>query len=362
MNFQYQFNQVDRSYLDDSLFISNPAAAYTNSSYRGSTHFAEFFVNHTFRQWELLTGIDFRQHSTVQDYFSIGAWGPFILPTLKANMSQISGYASLQFRKNNFTTELGGRINQHSVYGTNGTFTFNPAYRLSERVRVFGNWYTAFKTPTLFQLYDPFAGNSNLTPEKGLIQELGFDWTSSQSFQTRVVAFHRNSRETIIYSYDPMGWLGKYQNASRQTNYGVEVEATWNIRPIQFRANYAFTDGRTTGSYDGTGAPLGKDSSYFNLYRIPRHALNWQASFQKNQWTIQLSGRVASAREEFIFGAPPITMKGYATIDVYTEYRTKKKGLRFFVDLRNLTNTRYEEIRGYNARGFTAIAGILWGR
>jgi vitamin B12 transporter len=227
---------------------------------------------------------------------------------------------------------------------------------------VFGNWYTAFKTPTLFQLYDPFAGNSNLTPEKGLIQELGFDWTSSQSFQTRVVAFHRNSRETIIYSYDPMGWLGKYQNASRQTNYGVEVEATWNIRPIQFRANYAFTDGRTTGSYDGTGAPLGKDSSYFNLYRIPRHALNWQASFQKNQWTIQLSGRVASAREEFIFGAPPITMKGYATIDVYTEYRTKKKGLRFFVDLRNLTNTRYEEIRGYNARGFTAIAGILWGR
>jgi vitamin B12 transporter len=362
MNFQYQFNQVDRSYLDDSLFISNPAAAYTNSSYRGSTHFAEFFVNHTFRQWELLTGIDFREHSTVQDYFSTGSFGPFSIPTLKANMSQISAYASLQYRKNNFTAELGGRINQHSVYGTNGTFTFNPAYRLSERVRVFGNWYTAFKTPTLYQLYDSYAGNSNLTPEKGLIQELGFDWTSSQSFQTRVVAFHRNSRETIIYSYDPMSWLGKYLNASRQTNYGVEVEATWNIRPIQFRANYAFTDGRTTGSYDGTGAPLGKDSSYFNLYRIPRHALNWQASFQKNQWTFQLSGRVASAREEFIFGAPPITMKGYATIDVYTEYRTKKKGLRFFADLRNLTNTRYEEIRGYNARGFTAVIGVLLGR
>ena len=362
MNFQYQFNQVDRSYLDDSLFISNPAAAYTNSSYRGSTHFAEFFVNHTFRQWELLTGIDFREHSTVQDYFSTGSFGPFSIPTLKANMSQISAYASLQYRKNNFTAELGGRINQHSVYGTNGTFTFNPAYRLSERVRVFGNWYTAFKTPTLYQLYDSYAGNSNLTPEKGLIQELGFDWTSSQSFQTRVVAFHRNSRETIIYAYDPMSWLGKYLNASRQTNYGVEVEATWNIRPIQFRANYAFTDGRTTGSYDGTGTLLGKDSSYFNLYRIPRHALNWQASFQKNQWTIQLSGRIASAREEFIFGATPITMKGYATIDFYSEYRTKKKRLRFFADLRNLTNTRYEEIRGYNARGFTAVMGVLLGR
>lgn len=362
MNFQYQFNQVDRSYLDDSLFISNPAAAYTNSSYRGSTHFAEFFINHQFRQWELLTGIDFRQHSTVQDYFSSGIFGPFSIPTLSARMSQISGYASLQYRKNNFTSELGGRFNQHSVYGNNATFSFNPAYRLNDRMRVFGNWYTAFKTPTLFQLFDTYAGNSSLSPEKGLIQELGFDWSSSQSFQTRVVAFHRNSRQTIIYSYDPMNWLGQYINASRQTNYGVELEATWKIKHIQFRANYTFTDGRTTGAYDGSGTLVGKDTSFFNLYRIPRHAVNWQMSFQKNQWTFQLGGRLASAREEFIFGSPAITMKGYATIDLYTEYNIKEKGLRLFTDLRNLTNTRYEEVRGYNARGFTVVAGILWGR
>jgi len=30
--------------------------------------------------------------------------------------------------------------------------------------------------------------------------------------------------------------------------------------------------------------------------------------------------------------------------------------------LRNLTNTRYEEIRGYNTRGFTAMVGLLYGR
>jgi vitamin B12 transporter len=159
-----------------------------------------------------------------------------------------------------------------------------------------------------------------------------------------------------------MNWLGQYINASRQTNYGVELEATWKIKHIQFRANYTFTDGRTTGAYDGSGTLVGKDTSFFNLYRIPRHAVNWQMSFQKNQWTFQLGGRLASAREEFIFGSPAITMKGYATIDLYTEYNIKEKGLRLFTDLRNLTNTRYEEVRGYNARGFTVVAGILWGR
>jgi vitamin B12 transporter len=168
--------------------------------------------------------------------------------------------------------------------------------------------------------------------------------------------------QTILYSYDPISWAGKYLNASKQTNYGVEIEATWRIRCISVRANYAFTDGRTTSAFNGTGAPLGKDSSYFNLYRIPKHAVNWQATFQKNNWTLQLGGRLATEREEFIFGAPPISLHGYATIDLYTEYRTKTKGLRFFADLRNLTNTRYEEIRGYNARGFTAMVGLLYGR
>lgn len=362
MKLLYQYNLVNRRYLDDSLFISNSALSYSNSSYQGSTHFAEFFINHQFQNWEILSGIDFRDHSTVQDFFSSGNWGPFTIPTLKAKMSQISGYASLQYRKKHFTTELGGRINQHSIYGHNATFTFNPAYRLSDQFRIFGNWYSAFKTPTLYQLFDTYAGNINLTPEKGMIQEIGFDWIPSPLLHTRVVGFHRNSTQTILYSYDPVSWAGKYLNAGKQTNYGVEIEATWQIRCISVRANYAFTDGRTTSAFNGTGAPLGKDSSYFNLYRIPKHAVNWQATFKKSSWTLQLGGRLATEREEFIFGAPPISLLGYATIDLYTEYRTKKKGLRFFADLRNLTNTRYEEIRGYNARGFTAMVGLLYGR
>ena len=75
-----------------------------------------------------------------------------------------------------------------------------------------------------------------------------------------------------------------------------------------------------------------------------------------------LSGRVASAREEFVYGAAPLSMPGYATIDLYGEYQFMKQGLRVFADLRNLTNTRYEEIRGYTTRGFNVLVGILVGR
>jgi outer membrane receptor protein involved in Fe transport len=78
---------------------------------------------------------------------------------------------------------------------------------------------------------------------------------------------------------------------------------------------------------------------------------------------LTLSGRAASSRQEFIYGAAPQEMPGYVTLDLYGEYRFKEiKGMRVFADLRNITNARYEELRGYTARGFTVMAGLLFGR
>ena len=362
LNLLYQYNWVERDYLDDSSYVSNIFATFSKSNYIGRTHYAEINASKIFSNWELLLGIDFRHNSTTQDYYSTGAWGPYTSPTLKAWMAQLSGFASAVYKKNDLTVELGGRVNKHSEYGNNATFTFNPAYRLSKQVRVFGNIYSAFKTPTLYQLFDPYSGNDSLTPEKGLIQELGIDFTTSRNLRGRVVAFNRSSKQTIIYTYDPTSFAGGYLNASNQKDYGFETELRWTKKEFSFSANYAFTNGKTTSRYDGTGAPIGKDSSYNNLYRIPKHALNWRGSYAKNNWVFHLSGRVASAREEFVYGAAPLSMPGYATIDLYGEYQFSKKGLRVFADLRNLTNTRYEEIRGYTTRGFNVLVGILVGR
>jgi vitamin B12 transporter len=361
-NLLYQYNWVERDYLDDSAYVRNIFATFSKSNYIGRTHFAEINASKMFSNWELLAGIDFRHNSTTQDYYSTGAWGPYTSPTLKAWMAQLSGFGSAVYKKNDLTVELGGRINKHSEYGNNATFTFNPAYRLSKEVRAFANIYSAFKTPTLYQLFDPYSGNDSLTPEKGLIQELGIDFTTSRNLRGRVVAFNRSSKQTIIYTYDPTSFAGGYLNASNQKDYGFETELRWTKKEFSFSANYAFTNGKTTSRYDGTGAPIGKDSSYNNLYRIPKHALNWRGSYAKNNWVFHLSGRIASAREEFIYGAAPLSMPSYATIDLYGEYQFTKKGLRVFADLRNLTNTRYEEIRGYTTRGFNVLVGILVGR
>jgi vitamin B12 transporter len=360
---QYQYNEVERDYLDDSLYSSNTFIRFAKSNYIGRSHFADLYASTKVQNWELLAGADFRHHSTVQNYFSIGSWGPYTVPTLRVYMAQLSTYGSAIYKKNNFTTELGGRFNYHSEYGNNATFTINPAYRLNKAVRIFGNLYTAFKTPTLYQLFDPYSGNDSLLPEKGFIQELGIDFMQGKKFSGRVVAFNRKSKETILYTYDLTTFAGQYLNASSQTNYGFETELQWSFQPVSFRANYAFTNGTTKSRFDGTGAAIGKDTSYYNLYRIPKHAFNWLASYQIANWVFNLSGRVASAREEFVYGAAPLTMQGYATFDLYTEHKFEKvKGLRAFLDIRNFTNTKYEEIRGYTTRGFNFMTGLLYSR
>jgi len=363
LSIQYQYNEVERDYLDDSLYSSNTFIHFSKSNLKGRSHFADFFASTKAQNWELLAGADFRHHSTVQDYFSIGSWGPYTSPTLRAYMAQLSAYGSAIYQKNNFTTELGGRFNYHSEYGNNATFTLNPAYRFNKTVRIFGNLYTAFKTPTLYQLFDPYSGNDSLQPEKGFIQELGLDFTQGKKFSGRVVVFNRKSKETILYTYDLTTFAGQYLNASTQTNYGFETELQWNFQPVSFRVNYAYTNGSTQSKFDGTGGPIQKDSSYFNLYRIPKHAVNWQASYPFKNWVFNLSGRVASAREEFVYGATPLTMKGYTTFDLYGEYKFEKvKGLRVYANLLNLTNTQYEETRGYNTRGFNVMIGLLYGK
>jgi vitamin B12 transporter len=274
-------------------------------------------------------------------------------------MNQFSPYASFICKVNNFTGEVGARINVHSEYGTNFTYTVNPSFLIRNRVKIFANLYSAFKTPTLYQLFDPSAGNKELKPEKGITGETGFEFFPDKLFRLRIVGFYRNTKDAILYTYNPSTFASKYLNVSEQKNYGLESEFSYAAGKLSITANYAYTDGETTAGYDGTGAPLGKDTTYYNLYRIPKHAVNFNAGFQFTKSLYVSSGfRYVSKREEFIYGAAPEPLDAYATVDIYGEYKFRKN-LRVFIDLKNIPDTKYFDLLGYNSRKFNFTGGLL---
>lgn len=362
LNFNYFFNYVSRDYLDDSSDISNPYSVYSKSSYIGRTNFAELYDNCRWQNIELLTGIDYRLNNTYQQFFSTGSFGPYNPGALNAKMWQLSPYASLILKDNkNWNIEMGARWNHHSEYGNNFTYTLNPSYLINKKVKIFANLYSAFKTPTLYQLFDPVFGNPNLKPEQGIVGEAGTEFFSGAKFDMRAVGYYRKSRDVIDFIIvDPSTFLSHYDNISKQENYGVELETKFNFGKWTWTGNYTYTTGKTESSYDGTGLPLAKDTSYYNLYRIPKHTLHLSLDFQPTPRShIGSYFHLVSKKQEFIYGSAPLAVKGYATIDLYADY-TCKKNLRVFIDLKNLTNKKYFDIPGYNSKRFNFTTGIYY--
>ncbi len=357
-HFNYTFNYIERDYFDDSTYKSSPFTDWSHGYFIGRTHYAEIYNSLINQNWELLTGLDFRLNNTGQFFISEGMFGPYAPPPLHATMHQWSPYASFIYKGiKNFNVEAGGRLNLHSEYGTNFSFTLNPSVLLNRKVKLFANLYSAFKTPTLYQLFDSEAGNAELEPEKGIIGELGATLSPVNAWKFRVVGFYRNTIDAIIYTFNPITFETKYLNASSQKNYGVEFESSLNLDKWMVMANYTYTDGETTAAFDGTGVPIGKDTTYYNLYRIPKHAFNLQVGRSFGKAHVNAQFRYVGEREEFIFGGMPEPIESYAVIDLYGEYEISN-GVKLFLDLKNLTNKRYFDYPGYNSRRFNFMGGV----
>jgi vitamin B12 transporter len=362
IQFNYRYNDVNRLYLDDSIF---GAPNYFKSKYDGSTQFAEIYGNKKWKHVELLLGLDYRRHSMQSDLLSISSFGPYTskLDDSIGRMSQISPYASVVLKANKvFNIEVGGRWNSHSEYGNNFSYTVNPSAFINDRVKLFVNLYSAFKAPTLYQLFDPLYGNTNLQPEESFNLEGGAQWFVTRTLNFRAVYFYRNTDDAIEFIYtDPANFISQYVNVSSKKAYGIEVEGEYKGERWDVAANYTYTHGRLTSKFDNTGSPLPKEEVSNNLFRVPANAFNLRGGVSAtDKLYVGTTLRVAGKRLEPVYGSVPVTLASYYTVDLYGEYKFSKR-LRAFVDVRNLTDQQYFEVMGYNTAGFNVMAGVQVG-
>lgn len=360
LHLNYEFNYVNRYYFDDSLDKTS-FAYYSKSTYIGRTHFAELYENYKWNHVELLAGIDYRRWNTQQSYHSISMFGPFDteLNDSLAKMWQSSAYASVVYNNSGANIELGGRINHHNVYGNNSTYTFNPSYLFQQKIKLFANISSAFKTPTLFQLFDPFSGYKNLNPEKSTIFEGGAEVFSSSNIRMRATGFYRKTKNAIQYIItNPVTFEGHYYNTNEQKNYGAELEFTYAREKWNISANYTYTKGKVSSGYTESGDQLAKDTTYQNLYRVPDHAFNAFITYNfTSKFLVSSLFKYVGKRWEPVYASAPRQLDDYFTIDLAGQYHFSQN-LKAFVDLKNITNTHYFDVLGYNARRFNFMAGV----
>ena len=158
LNFNLSQNNLKNKY--------NNRGSVTNNA-GNITHF-ESNLNYTFNKFiDLASGVSFRKLSTDQS-------NPYS-SRLFADNSIKSLFSSLFIKsKMGFQTEIGGRLNDHSEYGANFTYTLNPSYLIASRYKIYANFSSAYRVPSLYQLFSEY-GNLALSPETSITYEAGFD-------------------------------------------------------------------------------------------------------------------------------------------------------------------------------------------
>ena len=355
LHFNFNYNQTQRKYLDDSTSVGG-FAKYSKGVYNGKAHFAELYGNIALaKKTTLLVGADYRQQATDQDYLSISSFGPFTTAIGdSAKVNQFGVYASVVLEDMaHFNLEVGGRYNNFNKYGDAFTFTFNPSYVINNNIKIFGNLSSGFKAPSLYQVYSEYRNPvTELKPEKSLSIEGGVQY-SKQNLNLRAVYFIRNVNDVIaFYSAGAPTYASYYVNADKQKDKGMEIEAAVKLDKINFTFNYTNLDGYIE-TKNGT-----KDTSFFNLYRRPKQTINLNAGFDicKN-WTMNIGIQTIGKRFEAVYAAAPLEMPAYYTWNIYSSY-TICKTVKIFLDYKNITGEKYFEVNGYNSARNNFMAGV----
>lgn len=264
--------------------------------------------------------------------------------TIRQNIAEDYGYLQdeLDYGRNHavgavsylHNGRFGERFNWNASYG----------FDLFTDTRLIASAGSAFRAPTLVDLFYPGASNPDLQPEKALNYEVAVrqQLTTAQDVELRL--FRTDVRDLIIFN----GMTFKPENAQRAQMQGVQltwryVDAKWNA---QFRGVYQDARNRST---------------HTQLVRRPRFTVSARVdrTFQRFNVGAGIYGTGRRPDVDLLTGAsgPEFADGGYALLDLHAGVRVMR-GLQLQVSLKNAFNHHYQTAHGYN-QSSSAVFGTV---
>lgn len=323
----------------------------SRDSYHGQSVMIDW--QHTLHLHEtnsLTLGIERKEENAKSNYYSESVWGPYISNWDEHSAHTTSYYLQDQVRLwNAWFTTLGVRLDDHSRFGTKGTYRFTSIYTAKQTDTTFkGSYGTAFKSPSLYQLYAPDYGDVNLRPEKSNGWDLGVEQSLFDTKLTMAATYFHNDFEDLI-NFDSS--LSKYNNIARAKTQGFEVTAT--LRPLDeltLRTAYTYTktEDRDTG-LEQLRRPKNKISFDANYHFLKKADLNLGI--------VYVGTRFDNVYDPITYASTRVKMKDYLLVNMAASYDITKN-LQMFGRVDNLFDRDYEEVNGYGTAGISAYGGI----
>jgi vitamin B12 transporter len=331
--FYYNRTQERQVYADDPNFSHEHTQVNTDSiDWQNDFQIA--------RNWKITGGVQ-GDHYVVNDF-------DVFAPTGIANsLTNIGGYAQSQWQPLTGLNVLSSaRYDHYSDFAGAFTWRQGATYLIAPtRTTVHASVASSYTTPSIDDLYYPgffgeYAGNPNLSPEKGFSYEFGADQPLlDDRLSVGATYFHNNITDLIAnmaaFPYDRI-------NIGSATTQGVELTlAARPCRRVQLKVN-----GTYNSAYD--------DDSHAMLPLIPRYQLNFTASWNPiDPLTLSAGGVWAVQR----YYAENVPAEDYFTLRLAGSYQINK-AVSVWARGENVLDESYAEVAGYPNLGAAAYAGV----
>ena len=271
---------------------------------------------------------------------------------VSAHQTDNAGFLQLQSDiDGRFFNTASVRLDDYQTFGSKATWRLAPAYLVqSTGTKLRGSVGTAFKAPTLDELYDSypaygFYANPNLKPETSLGMDVGFDQKlAGDAVKFSGTYFHNAIRNLIDYNSS----FTSVVNVGRATTQGVETGFDWTVSPrLDLQANYTFTQ-----AHD--------DTHQQTLLRRPKHKASVGAQVQATDdlslsaSLIYVGNWVDVARAGYPSG---LVTGGYTTGNIAVTYALGH-GLELFGRVDNIADRHYQDPVGFMHPGIGIYGGL----
>jgi iron complex outermembrane recepter protein len=272
----------------------------------------------------LSVGFDIRAEQSDNEEFALPDWTNDDARNFQTFSSfgrtrTVAGYVQDEMRLGDRVTLIGGARVDHwrtfdgsvnifnvavppAVYEPRTTASVNGkasvAYRPAESWTLRGSVGTAFRNPTVFELYRTFrlstgtlfAANPDLQPERLLAAEVGVTrtWGVGSSLEA---TYYRNAIDDLIYRKTDLAVdaTGRYRilvNAGQGTTDGVEIAVAQRFSSsVLARGSYTFTNAIISRN------PALPETEGKHVPNIPEHMASVSLFYARARWTGSVNGR-----------------------------------------------------------------------
>ena len=240
--------------------------------------------------------------------------------------------------------QLNARYDDNSVYGGKATYAAAYGYQIAPEWRARASYGTAFKAPTLYQLYAPYFGNAALRPEVSTNREIGLTWERGGQSASATWYLNRVNHMIDWVCSTADCYVGAYQNVNRARLQGVTLAYDGRFGLWSVHATYDWLQALD----ENTGLLLG---------RRARNKASLALTRQWGAWTAGVEGQLVGARYDN--NANTTRLGGYSLVNLTLRYAVNQT-LAIEGRIDNLFNKHYELAQGYNTPGFMIFAGARY--